>query len=166
MRVVFTKWDGSLHWHHTMEYLGEDDHGIWLGARAGSESRRGSEPPITMERAYVALFAFGEPWWVAYFNAAPASTEIYCDVATPPQWDDDQAEVTMSDLDLDVVRERGSRQAFLVDEDEFAEHQVRYGYPRDVIRAAERAAAWLQAAIESGEEPFRRRYQDWLARVT
>ena len=71
MTVAFTKWDGSLHWHHTMEYLGEDEHGIWLGARAGTASQRGSEPPITMDRAYVGLFAFGEPWWVAYFNAEP-----------------------------------------------------------------------------------------------
>jgi protein associated with RNAse G/E len=164
--VVFTKWDGSLHWHHAMEYLGEDDHGIWLGARAGSVSQRGSEPPVTMKHAYVGLFALGEPWWVAYFNAAPAPTEIYCDISTPPQWDEDQDEVTMSDLDLDGVRERGSLQTLLVDEDEFAEHQVRYGYPREVIGYAERAAAWLQAAIESGEEPFQRTYQYWLAQVT
>ena len=100
-----------------------------------------------MDRAYVGLFAFGEPWWVAYFNAEPASTEIYCDVATPPQWDDDQEEVTMTDLDLDVVRSAGNRQVLLLDEDEFAEHQVRYGYPREVIRQAERSAAWLQAAV-------------------
>src|SRR5215469_6358972 len=92
-----------------MEYLGEDDHGIWLGARAGSVSQRGSEPAVTMKHAYVGLFALGEPWWVAYFNAAPASTEIYCDISTPPLWDEDQDEVTMSDLDLDVVPERGNQ---------------------------------------------------------
>lgn len=166
VRVVFTKWDGSLHWHHTMEYLGEDDYGIWLGARAGSVSQRGSEPPITMNHAYIGLFAFGEPWWVAYFNAAPDHTELYCDVSTPPQWDDDKEEVTMADLDLDVVRERGSQQVLLLDEDEFAEHQVRYGYPREVIHHAERAAAWLQATIRAGEEPFRSTYEYWLSQVT
>jgi len=166
VRVVFTKWDGSLHWHHAMEYLGEDDHGIWLGARAGSLSQRGSEPPIMMERPYVGLFAFGEPWWVAYFNALPLSTEIYCDVSTPPQWDGDQAVVTMVDLDLDVIRERATRQVLLLDEDEFAEHQVRYDYPREVVRHAERAAAWLQAAMRAGEEPFGRTYRHWLDQVS
>jgi uncharacterized protein len=165
VRVVFTKWDGSLHWHHVMEYLGEDEHGIWLGARAGSPSQRGSEPPITMDHAYVGLFAFGEPWWVAYFNADPAGTEIYCDVATPPQWPDED-EVTMADLDLDVVRERASRQVLLLDEDEFAEHQMRYDYPREVIRRAERAAAWLQAAMRAGEEPFASTYRYWLRQVS
>jgi protein associated with RNAse G/E len=166
VRVVFTKWDGSLHWHHTMEYLGEDEHGIWLGARAGTENQRGSEPPITMDRAHVGLFAFGEPWWVAYFNAEPAGTEIYCDVATPPQWDDDQEEVTMVDLDLDVVRLRDNQQVLLLDEDEFAEHQVGYDYPREVIRHAERSASWLQAAVRAHQEPFGRTYRYWLAQVT
>ena len=34
VRVVYTKYDGSLHWHMSMRYLGEDEHGIWLGAPA------------------------------------------------------------------------------------------------------------------------------------
>lgn len=163
--MVFTKWDGSLHWHHAMEYLGEDEHGIWLGARAGSVTQRGSEPPVTMERAYVGLFAFGEPWWVAYFNAESARTEIYCDISTPPQWPDED-EVTMVDLDLDVLRERATQQVLLVDQDEFAEHQVRYAYPADVIRRAERAAAWLQAAIRARQEPFASAYRYWLSQVS
>jgi hypothetical protein len=32
VRVVFRRYDGSLHWHNTMKRLGEDSHGIWLGA--------------------------------------------------------------------------------------------------------------------------------------
>ena len=49
-------------------------------------------------------------------------------------------QVEMVDLDLDVVRGfDGSAQ--ILDEDEFAEHQVRYGYPPEVTGHAERAAA-------------------------
>jgi uncharacterized protein len=165
VRIVFTKFDGGLHWHHTMEFLGEDEHGIWLGARAGSLSQRGSEPPITLHRAYVGLFAAGDPWWVAWFNAEPADTEIYCDISTPPQWPSDD-EVTMIDLDLDVVRIRPTREVRLLDEDEFAAHQVRYGYPADVISQAERAAAWLREVISANEEPFATGYRYWLGKVS
>jgi hypothetical protein len=45
IRVVYTKFDGSLHWHQVMHYLGEDEHGIWLGAR-----RRGRGRPAAASR--------------------------------------------------------------------------------------------------------------------
>ena len=71
----------------------------------------------------------------------------------------------MADLDLDVLRVRASGQVMLVDEDEFAEHQVRYGYPAEVISNAQQAAAFLQLAISNGAEPFASRYLAWLDQV-
>ncbi len=38
--MVYTKFDGSLRWHHTMQHLGEDEHGTWLGAPAGTGYHR------------------------------------------------------------------------------------------------------------------------------
>ena len=163
MRVVYTKFDGSLHWHQTMHYLGKDEHGIWLGAPPGTSIRRGSEPPITMEQAFVGLIPAGQ-WWTATFNGEPAATEIYCDIGTPPRWPD-PAEVTMVDLDLDVLRLRADQRVLLDDEDEFAVHQVRYRYPADVISNAEAAAAWLLDAVSAKAEPFGAAYRRWLDMV-
>jgi protein associated with RNAse G/E len=53
----------------------------------------------------------------------------------------------------------------LVDEDEFAAHQVRYSYPAEVIRQAEQAAAWLQHAISDRAEPFAVASLAWLEKV-
>jgi uncharacterized protein len=72
----------------------------------------------------------------------------------------------MADLDLDVVRRRPGREVVLVDEDEFAEHQIRYGYPADVISAAERTAAWLEDTIRSDAEPFATAFRPWLDKVS
>lgn len=72
----------------------------------------------------------------------------------------------MVDLDLDVVRRRADQRVEIVDADEFDEHQRRYGYPAEVIREAEQAAAWLHDAISSGAEPFAGTYRDWLAQVS
>jgi uncharacterized protein len=161
--VVYTKYDGSLHWHQTMSYLGDDTRGVWLGARAGSFSRRGDEPPVYFSQHMVLLLPRGQ-WWTAVFNAEPAGTEIYCDICTPPQWPSPD-EVTMVDLDLDVLRRRADGKVLLVDEDEFAEHQVRYGYPDEVISQATASAQWLMQVIGDGTEPFAGRYRDWLDRV-
>jgi uncharacterized protein len=170
VRVVYTKYDGSLHWNFTMRYLGEDQHGIWLGAGPGLVGHRGHEHEVVFREAQVLLFprpdgGARDAWWTAAFNAAPARTEIYCDIATPARWPD-PAQVTMVDLDLDVIRRRADQRVEIVDGDEFDEHQRRYGYPAEVIREAEQAAAWLRAALSAGAEPFAGEYRGWLAQVS
>jgi uncharacterized protein len=163
VRLVFTKFDGSLHWHQTVQYLGEDEHGIWLGSRAGSMAQRGSEPPVRFEAPFVQLIT-ADQWWTAAFNDPPAWSEVYCDISTPARWIS-PSQVTMIDLDLDVVRRRPAGNVFVDDEDEFAEHQVHFGYPPDVITRAEQTAAWLLAAVSAGTEPFGSAAEQWLAKV-
>jgi uncharacterized protein len=101
-------------------------------------------------------------WWTAVFNGPPAEAEIYCDIATPPQWPH-PGEVTMIDLDLDVCRRRADQSVALLDEDEFAQHRSRYDYPHDVVAHATDAAAWLYEALSNGTEPFAGPYHQWLA---
>ena len=161
IRVVYRKYDGSLHWHMSGRLLGEDEHGVWAGLPPMTKATRGHEPPITFRQASVMLFPRGQ-WWTASFNDAPEPTEIYCDVTTPPQWPT-AGEVTMVDLDLDVMRDR-SGAIVVLDEDEFAEHQARYGYPADVIATAQRTAAWLRSAL-ADREPFVTTYRVHLAAI-
>lgn len=70
----------------------------------------------------------------------------------------------MVDLDLDVRRRRAGA-VELLDEDEFAVHQVRYGYPPEVIEGARAAADWLTGAVRERVEPFDSAYHSWLAQV-
>jgi len=163
VQVNYRKYDGTLHWTLRMRRLGEDQHGIWLGLPADSVMRKGHNPVVPLPEAHVILFP-RDAWWTAVFNAAPRSTEIYCDITTPPAWPS-RSEVTMVDLDLDVLRKRGADHALIVDEDEFAEHQVRYGYPDEVIRAAEGAAEWLMTAVGTGVGPFGGAHRQWLVMV-
>ncbi|WP_406317540.1 DUF402 domain-containing protein [Streptosporangium sp. NBC_01639] len=161
VNVIYRKYDGSLHWNHRARLLGEDEHGVWTGCPAGTTGSKGTEPPITWQHAFVLLLP-RDAWWTANFNAAPNKTEIYCDIATVPQWSDGQ--VTMVDLDLDVIRMRDGR-IILDDEDEFAEHQVRYAYPPDVIENARTTAARLMKAVTAGSAPFGAA-PHWLSQVT
>ena len=48
------------------------------------------------------------------------------------------------------------------DYDEFAEHQVAYGYPAEVVAAAEAARDEVWAAATSGEGAFDGRAEGWL----
>lgn len=164
VQVIYRKYDNGLHWHMELGRLGEDEHGTWLGAPAGSTTRRGEEPPVTFEQAYVTLIPSGDRWWTLNCNAVPCWTELYIDVTTPPRWIAADI-VEMVDLDLDVIR-RFDGTAEIIDADEFAVNQIHYGYPPDVIAAAERSAADLLRAVQSRADPFAEVCHSWLARLS
>ncbi|NEW75509.1 DUF402 domain-containing protein [Streptomyces rhizosphaericus] len=161
--VNYRKFDGSLHWNLRMRRLGEDEHGVWLGLPGGGVMRKGYGPMVPIACAHVVLLP-RDAWWTAAFNAPPRETEIYCDIATPPEWLSSH-EVSMVDLDLDVIRKRTDGSTLMDDEDEFAEHQVRYGYPAKVIAEAEAAGRWLMDAVDGRTEPFGNASRAWLAMV-
>jgi protein associated with RNAse G/E len=159
VRVIYRKYDGSLHWNQPGLRLGEDEYGVWVGASAGTPVWRGEERVEPAEHNHVLLFP-RDAWWTGSFNAAPHRTEIYCDITTIPTWPTPDV-VTMVDLDLDVRRRRVGTVEIL-DEDEFAVHQVRYGYPAEVVEQAWAAAEWLAGALREGVEPFGTAYHRWL----
>lgn len=165
VKMVFRKYDGSLHWHQQCAYLGADRYGSWIGAPKGNPIRRGAEAPIEMGQAHVLLIR-PDVWWTACFNAEPAPIEVYCDVTSVVRWLDNAGGpyLTAVDLDLDVARTRDGR-VELLDEDEFAEHRERYAYPADVVAAAEASAQWLIEACGGDTEPFASEYRTWLDRV-
>ncbi len=164
VRVVFTKYDGSLHWHQTMQYLGEDEHGTWLGGPAGSTAQRGSEPPVVFDEPFVQLVPAGPVVDGGVQRRACQDRDLLRYRPAAAGWKH-PGEVTMVDLDLDVVRLRADQRVVIVDQDEFAEHQVRYGYPAEVVTAARRAAAWLHEVVSARAEPFGSAYLGWLAKV-
>jgi hypothetical protein len=160
-RFEFTKWDGGQHWHFDTYRLGDDSHGQWFGARTGTQLQRGLEPPIRWPCAFTMLVpSTGD--WVATFNAE-GKYLLYIDVTGPITVDGDV--IRAADLDLDVVRTFDGT-VKLLDEDEFAEHQLRYGYPDAVIGRALATAQWLVRAVAAGQEPFATVGQQWLSQVT
>jgi len=144
------KWPDVLHWQFDAQRLGEDDHGIWLYTPADTIVRRGQEPPRDLGTGFVGLVPEGT-WWIAEFSWDHPWHTLYVNIGTPPLWDGDR--VTQIDLDLDVVRCLDGRTEVL-DEDEFADHQVRYGYPQDLIANAVTMTAGVVDMVERATEPF------------
>ncbi|MFY1689540.1 DUF402 domain-containing protein [Plantactinospora sp. WMMB782] len=161
VRVVYRKYDGAAHRDYPARRLAEDDLGVWLGVTAGTESVYHGRPSV--EQIPFVLLVPHDAWWSAMFNPPPRTSEVYCDIASPARWEGDT--VHLIDLDLDVVRRRGTGLVELRDEDEFAEHRVRFGYPDETVAQARTAAEWLLGALGDGTEPFATAYRKWLALV-
>ena len=156
VRVEMRKYDGSPHRGLITRLLGRNCHGTWLGIPSGTVADSGKvwEIPGVMLIPHVG-------WWTAMFNAAPRNTSVYCDITTPAAWDGNRVVVTDLDLDVRKIRETGEVQ--LVDEDEFAVHSGKFGYPDEVVRQARTASAWLLDALHTGAEPFAGHFDRWLA---
>jgi protein associated with RNAse G/E len=161
VRVVYRKYDGTAHRDYPARRLAEDDLGTWLGVSAGTRSVYHGRPSV--EQIPFVVLVPRDAWWTGMFNPPPRTSEVYCDIATPAEWEGDTVRIV--DLDLDVVRRRATGAVELRDEDEFAEHRERFGYPDELADHAQRAARWLLGALGDGTEPFASAYRKWLALV-
>ncbi len=157
VEVEFRKWPDRPHWRYPMVVLGDDEHGRWLFAPAGTPTRRGDEPVRYASHAFLSLVEEGA-WRVPIFNAGGPIC-VYVDLATPPVWEG--TTVRMIDLDLDVVRRTDGTVA-VVDEDEFADHRLRYDYPDGLVDAVEAEAARTRHALACGLPPFHGVADEWM----
>lgn len=155
VRVVFTKWGGRPHWEFDAVRLGHDEHGTWLGGLPGTRmSRPGADFHSPLGFVTLVPEATG---FVASFYAEGQSVlpegwvEVYVDITTHAVWDGPA--VAMVDLDLDVVRGRTGR-VWVDDEDEFADHRTRFGYPPEVVRHATTTCETVRAAVSSWRPPY------------
>lgn len=165
VRVVMTKWGDRPHWEFDATYLGSDEHGDWLGiARSTVMTRPGMT--YVAPTAQVGLVPAPGPdverGWLATFHDVGGPVQVYVDITTPPVWDG--AVLRAVDLDLDVVRGNTGR-VWVDDEDEFAAHRVRFGYPEEVVEAALASCERVHAAVATGAPPFDGAAAVWLDRV-
>ena len=144
-----TKWGDRPHWRFDNLYLGADDHGDWLVMPAGTTVSRPGRSVVT--RVGMVTLVPARTWWMATFYAPGLDLTTYVDITTEAEWDG--AACTAVDLDLDVVRPVDG-EVYVADEDEFAEHQVAFGYPAEVVSAAESSCAWVLAAVRERRPPF------------
>jgi protein associated with RNAse G/E len=153
VQIRYTKFDGAPHWSLDGPFLGVDAFGAWVGAPLGTAWTR---PGHSADADVASVVLFPAAGWTATFHAAhPTGVRLYCDLASQPRWErvDDVWRVTMVDLDLDVVT-LADGTIWIDDEDEFAEHQVRYGYPADLVAQVEADSVDLLRRAGVGERPF------------
>ena len=181
IRCEMTKWGDRQHWQFEGIYLGADEHGEWLGFPQDTHNHRPDYEFHSEVDAVTCVPADG--WYAATFHAPGIWCDLYIDITTPGQWDGTVLRAV--DLDLDVIRMadplpakvyeaakeagRVAGETFVDDEDEFAEHQVAYGYPAEVVAAAQAECDRLVVAVRTGAAPYdgsHRRWLDELSRLT
>ncbi len=167
VRLVARKWPDRSHWEHEGRRLGEDEHGVWVGARVGTLIARPGASLVT-DQAQVTLVPRDQPFMATFYAPGGlAHCDVYVDITTVPTWvtqgeEDGVDTVTAVDLDLDVVRGWSGR-VWVEDEDEFAAHRVRHAYPGDLVRLAATSCERVRCAVEQGRAPYDGTAGAWFA---
>lgn len=162
--VRFRKFDGTPHWTHYGFLLGSDEFGVWVGCPEDVEL-------IKPGSKYV-----WPSWWVMCFprdrgfvltaNPRPlpkVSTHTYVDVTSVPSWHQtcQGLEVRMVDYDLDIIR-RFSGEVKLIDQEDFARHQVSMKYPKELISECLAGSRRVLTEVESEVSPFDETSRAWV----
>ena len=150
--VQVMKYDGALHRRWQASLVAR--HGsLLIFDAAFSEEVRHSQLGL-IERGTVSLEYYWLNRWYNVFrfqNTRGALRNFYCNVNMPPAFDG--RTLTYVDLDIDIVVAPDLSYSIL-DRDEFEQNALRYKYPREVIREAERALSELISMIEARRFPF------------
>jgi len=150
--VHSTKYDGSLHYRYPAVVVREEPDLIVLYGAPGTplDSYRGQmlAHNHTLEFYWSDRFYNLNVNW--YEDWRPRSH--YINIATPATWPN--GTLHFVDLDLDVIWRATTGEVILDDEDEFALHQVRFGYPAELIARARRSSEEILAMIAARIYPF------------
>jgi len=147
-----TKYDGSLHYRYLGTVVQADSDLLMLYAQPGTvcDSYRGQ-----MTAKYHSLELY---WPDRFYNLTVMwhpdwrPRMHYVNIATPATWDD--GTLRFIDLDLDVIWFADSGEIVLDDEDEFALHQMRFGYPGDLIAQVQRSSDQVRQLLAQSAYPF------------
>lgn len=150
--IQSTKYDGSLHYNYPAMLVRKDTDLVIAYTPPGMpvKSYRGA---MTTANHSLQLFWADRPYnlhvnW--YADWQPRTH--YINIASAATWHD--GAIRFIDLDLDVIWRAATGEVILDDEDEFLEHQVRFGYPADLIAQTWRGCDEVRALIARCEYPF------------
>jgi protein associated with RNAse G/E len=152
MRMHSTKYDGSLHYRYPVEVIDRSPDRLvtWTAPGAAVQSYRGAKTGV---RNILSFFWLDRPYVLhALWDSAWQPQSLYVDIATGTHWSEDT--VGYVDLDLDVILKHDSPIVLLDDEDEFAEHRVKFDYPAELVAQCHDAVAVVRGFLERRERPF------------
>lgn len=154
VKIIAYKHDGSLHriWHKNT-VLEADDKIVILSNNKTSVTESDGRTWVTKEMALV--YFHTDCWFNIVCMFRDDGVHYYCNLSTPFASDVDG--IKYIDYDLDVKRYPDGKY-FLLDEDEYNVHKMRYNYSEDIDKILNHNLSRLQHWIEYNLGPFSKEF--------
>jgi protein associated with RNAse G/E len=149
--VESTKFDGSLHYRYTTIIVADEGERLRTWGPVGTrfQSYRGA---YAATRHFLSLHYHDRDWNLeVMWERDWRPNKHYVNIALPATWEDGTLRFVDLDLDISWWPDGSVR---LLDEDEFAEHRERLGYPQWLVDRAWSAVDEVRALISSRRSPF------------
>ncbi|MBX3065961.1 MAG: DUF402 domain-containing protein [Anaerolineae bacterium] len=152
-QVVTFKFDRRVHYTFPATLTSRNDTVIRANYPIGTVIQHHTRGLEFIENYNTDLWAWTDRWYNVFVNtyADGSLYGFYCNIAMPAELHD--SELRWIDLDLDVRIFADGRYEIL-DEDEFEEHRLKYGYPKDVQEKAQSAVQEILDLARRRQEPF------------
>lgn len=152
-QVVTFKFDRRVHYTFPATLTYRNDTVIRASYPIGTVIRHHTRGLDFIEKYDSEVWAWTDRWYNVFVNrhADGSLYSFYCNIAMPAEIL--LPEIRWIDLDLDVRIFADGRYE-LLDEDEFEEHRLKYGYPTDVQEKAQSAVQEILDLARRRQEPF------------
>lgn len=150
VKIIAYKHDGSLHriWHRNT-VLEANDQVMILANNKTSVTENDGRTWVTKEVAL--LYFHAECWFNIVCMFREDGLHYYCNLSSPFAYDEDGLKYI--DYDLDIKKYPDGKY-FLLDEDEYNQHKIKYGYKEDLDKIIKYNVNKLQKWIDSNLGPF------------
>lgn len=159
LRLVAVKYDGRVHWETVPCYPVLERDGLVVVGYDGDHDfihhTRGVHLRGELRIRGLGFF-WADRWYNVFYNRGIHPERgpfayFYCNVALPPERE--PGALRFCDLDVDVTW-RAGEEPFVEDEDEFAAHAERFGYPRAIRERVPAVARRLLDDMRRRRFPF------------
>ncbi len=154
-QALALKFDKRLHYSYPVELLEDTGGLVKLRSLPGETLVHYSKGYQIPNPFHCDLYFWRRRWYNVFVNYHGDGTldYFYCNVSLPPEVSVEQRTVSFVDLDLDVrVAPDGTYQ--VLDDDEFEQNSVLYGYPVRLHARALRAVDEILAHVRRRGRPF------------
>jgi protein associated with RNAse G/E len=150
--ISSTKFDGSLHYQFDAQLVSASGNEIRVYTPPGCKAVTYRGEVVCTSHA-LRIFYTDRPWnmMVRWFPDWRFENH-YVNIAEPATWDGHV--LRWVDLDLDIIHHAGAADPMLDDEDEFARHRVKWGYPQATVDRCWRAVEEVYGLIRNQSPPF------------
>lgn len=145
------KHGGRPHYEWESRLLEQTEQHVVVLSEYGRPLRHHSKGRIfTIESWTIECFPSGLWFTVSADVIDGKISQYYCNVCKPSEVHGNQ--VSFTDLDIDYIYRDGVWR--VVDEDEFAAHTIKYGYPPELVKQVREELRALQERVDDKRYPF------------